>query len=106
MLDSETYQAQYGEPWPLEVKGGKLYCAGSKSDPQVIFETGGTVYGVNGNAAERIDGPSLWYGTTEIKSLKYGNINEIRKSHPDGPMYGLMLTRAMIDEGLKLCPEK
>lgn len=106
MLNEETYQAQYGEPWPLIVKGGKLYCAGSKADPQVIFEAEGTVYGVNGNAAGRIDGPSLWYGKTEIKSLKYGNINEIRKSDPGGPMYGLMLTGAMIEEGLNLCPEK
>lgn len=105
MLNSETYQDQYGQPWPLEVESGKLYCVGYKISPDVVFETKGRVYAVNGNAASKMDGPSLWIGKTEIKSLKYGKINEIRKTNPKGAMYGLMSVSAMIREGINLCAE-
>jgi hypothetical protein len=98
MLDERTYQVEYGEPWPLKAKGGKLYCRGNKFDPEVVLETEGMVYAVNGNAIGKRDGLS--------KITKYSNINEIRKDHPDGRMYGLMSVAPMIQEGLKLCPEK
>ena len=52
----EVSRADFGKKWPLTVSSGTLSC---KEPGQVFFETGGTVYTVNGMAATMTDLPEI-----------------------------------------------
>jgi hypothetical protein len=52
----QVSRADFGRDWPLTVSSGTLSC---KGNGKVTFETGGTVYAVNGMAGAMTDLPSI-----------------------------------------------
>lgn len=60
-------KTQYGKNWPFLVKAGVLQCRNSED---VVFQTDGKVYAINGAAME--------HG----RQQGYRNADEIKKPHP------------------------